>query len=752
MANYDFQNLLSPLDFEHLVKDLLSAELKMEFTTFASGKDGGVDLRYSKNGDSNIVVQCKRVKYIGKKTLTEEAEKLKKLNPDKYYFVTSSELSVAKTDQIREIFEDWIDSDEYIYSREKLNTLIDKHKDVHQKHYKLWLNSSNIFNSLINQHLFERAKSLINSITNSYKYYVRNDSIKEAIKILNESQFLIISGIPGIGKTTLAKLLLWEYLQKDFEVIEIRKVIEGEQILIEESETKQVFYFDDFLGENFLKYDVIEGRSYDLVQFIQRIMNNKNKILIMTTREYILNQAKEKYEKLDTSELNIYKYTLDLNNYTKRIKTLILYNHLYYSKISDEHIKNIIQSKAYKSIINHKNYSPRIIEQMTIKLNKVKPDVYSETFIDNLDNPFGIWDRAFKAEISEGSKYTLYILLSIGRAISLNDLKKALKYFFNQSAKKHSLDFRPIDFKNYLKELEGSFIKIDITDKSKHYVDFQNPSIKDFLIKIVRANEDIIKMIINSSYFFNQLVYTINYLSKNINHNKEVKKLIASNLIDRYNQLENSSSFYSSYEYKNERKDIDIIDNLKNYILAYKNKPLRKFLIKKFEKIEIENLYAHDEKKYIDFYSDFKNDISLSFNYIINKLYNNISWLRNIKNFLLLKNISDVEFKEFVTKNIDSLDDKFVNAIKQDIEFTDSESSLDDLIFELDNEIESLSLISKYDYSSLKLEIKEKIDSISMKDDEEIEELDSDIEISEEDIDEELVFDEEEFFKIEMFK
>lgn len=752
MANYDFQNLLSPLDFEHLVKDLLSAELKMEFTTFASGKDGGVDLRYSKNGDSNIVVQCKRVKYIGKKTLSEEAEKLKKLNPDKYYFVTSSELSVAKTDQIREIFEDWIDSDEYIYSREKLNSLIDKHKDVHQKHYKLWLNSSNVFNSLINQHLFERAKSLINSITNSYKYYVRNDSLKEAIKILNESQFLIISGIPGIGKTTLAKLLLWEYLQKDFEVIEIRKVIEGEQILIEESETKQVFYFDDFLGENFLKYDVIEGRSYDLVQFIQRIMSNKNKILIMTTREYILNQAKEKYDKLDTSELNIYKYTLDLNNYTKRIKTLILYNHLYYSKISDEHIKNIIKSKAYKSIISHKNYSPRIIEQMTIKLNKVEPDVYSETFINNLDNPFGIWDRAFKAEISEGSKYTLYILLSIGRAISLNDLKKALKYFFNQSAKKHSLNFRPIDFKNYLKELEGSFIKIDITDKSKHYVDFQNPSIKDFLIKIVRANEDIIKMIINSSYFFNQLIYTINYLSVNINNNKEVKKLIASNLINRYNELENSSNFYSNYEYRNERKDIDIIDNLKNYIRNYKNKPLRKFLIKKFEQIEIENLYAYDEKKYIDFYSVFKNDISLSFNDIINKLYNNISWLRNIKNFLSLKNISNIEFKEFVTKNIDSIDEKFVNAIKQDIEFTDTESSLDDLMFELDNEIESLSLISKYDYSSLKSEIKEKIDSISIEDDEEIEELDSDIEVSEEDIDEELIFDEEEYFKIEMFK
>lgn len=28
MANYDFQNILSPLDFEYLTRDLLSAELK----------------------------------------------------------------------------------------------------------------------------------------------------------------------------------------------------------------------------------------------------------------------------------------------------------------------------------------------------------------------------------------------------------------------------------------------------------------------------------------------------------------------------------------------------------------------------------------------------------------------------------------------------------------------------------------------------------------------------------------------------
>lgn len=35
MANYPFEELLSPLDFEHLVRDLLSKDLGIELTAFA---------------------------------------------------------------------------------------------------------------------------------------------------------------------------------------------------------------------------------------------------------------------------------------------------------------------------------------------------------------------------------------------------------------------------------------------------------------------------------------------------------------------------------------------------------------------------------------------------------------------------------------------------------------------------------------------------------------------------------------------
>ncbi len=170
--------------------------------------------------------------------LEEEKEKIEKLNPTRYFLVFAIDISIEMTDFITDTFSDWMNDDSNIYTKSRLNNLLDEYIDIHQKQYKLWLNSSTIFNQIINQPLFERAKSLISDLKRDYKYYVKNESLNKAIEILNENQFIIISGIPGIGKTTLAVSFVWRYIKKILEIIEIRKIIEGEQVLIENDQAK----------------------------------------------------------------------------------------------------------------------------------------------------------------------------------------------------------------------------------------------------------------------------------------------------------------------------------------------------------------------------------------------------------------------------------------------------------------------------------------------------------------------------------
>ena len=43
---------------------------------------------------------------------------------------------------------------------------------------------------------------------------MQNDSFFDALNIIKDNNFILISGIPGIGKTTLARILVYHYLAR----------------------------------------------------------------------------------------------------------------------------------------------------------------------------------------------------------------------------------------------------------------------------------------------------------------------------------------------------------------------------------------------------------------------------------------------------------------------------------------------------------------------------------------------------------
>lgn len=59
ISNYDFSTL-SSFDFEVLVRDLMQYELNgITLESFTSGRDGGIDLRYSRDLSNALIIQCK---------------------------------------------------------------------------------------------------------------------------------------------------------------------------------------------------------------------------------------------------------------------------------------------------------------------------------------------------------------------------------------------------------------------------------------------------------------------------------------------------------------------------------------------------------------------------------------------------------------------------------------------------------------------------------------------------------------------
>lgn len=113
MPDYDF-SVLSPYEFECLCRDLLQKKENVYIESFTDGRDNGIDLRFAKvkakalgATSETVVVQVKRYKDCQSllPALRKEADKVRRLNPARYYLMTSAGLTPGNKEKIQKIFD-----------------------------------------------------------------------------------------------------------------------------------------------------------------------------------------------------------------------------------------------------------------------------------------------------------------------------------------------------------------------------------------------------------------------------------------------------------------------------------------------------------------------------------------------------------------------------------------------------------------------------------------------------------------------
>lgn len=294
MTDYDFK-ILQPSEFECLSRDLIQARDGVYIESFTAGKDGGIDFRYALSKDKTAVIQVKR--YATYSTLLselkKEVKKIQKLKVQRYYISTSVGLTPKNKTEIQSLFGSDILDTADILGKDDLNNLLGLHPEIEKKYYKLWLSSTTVLESILHKRIQNWAAFEMDKIKNDIHQYVINESFDDALKILTEHRYVIISGIPGIGKTTLARMLVYELLAKGMEdFIFIPSDIDDAVEMFDE-DRKQVFFFDDFLGSTVFE---IGERKFDqkILSFIDKVQHSQGKLFILTTREYILSDADRK--------------------------------------------------------------------------------------------------------------------------------------------------------------------------------------------------------------------------------------------------------------------------------------------------------------------------------------------------------------------------------------------------------------------------------------------------------------------------
>ncbi|PIA77606.1 hypothetical protein BFR04_09200 [Gaetbulibacter sp. 4G1] len=723
MPNYNFYDAFSWIDFERFSRDIIQKREDIPFELTKIGKDKGIDFKH-KTDNIFIVGQAKKRKYY-KDFIRDlkhgELKKVKRLKPDRYIITTTLSLSNSQVDEVFKIFDGYIISKQDILGKDELNELLDQkeYHEIERKHTKLWISSSNVLQNILDETINRRQKNLvlheIDKIKSVSKVYVQNLSFDEAQSILEQQNYVIISGTAGSGKTTLARMLILYFLNQDYELIKVTENIsQAEHVLLPNK--KQIIFFDDFLGS--FQFDDKEIGDRDLVslnRFIDIVKNSQNKLFILTTREYILRRGQIKYkEQLNNEVIELKKCIVDASKYTRYEKAEILFNHLYHSELDLNQIVFLKDKKYYDNIISHSNYSPRLIEDAFKKFNFGADSRFDGAFYvafkSYLDDPFSYWEALFKKQ-SVASQILLLNLFISCEPLDVDLLKFSFDNTCNAYKKQFDdLKITPNTFRIILKELSDTFINIEEGGFDK-LVSFQNPSVNDFLLKYLRERQDWISILIESATFWNQLIFVFTTDYKYDSSNKYINRfgetideidderyvsgeriLLSSNnsrvlsrkIIKDFNRLKFSNiekkEFTDEYTFHNSLETIEIskLIHITAFFDININVELREFIINKVDYV----------------FNHFKNGNTNKLILDSGAMQNFPSLIRKIKNFIAetpedvtkmfrssitysleyyglssLREVYNVECKEYFEKELRSIKTDIRNQIISDLEW-----------------------------------------------------------------------------------
>lgn len=484
MNDYDFKQL-NDKEFEVLSTDLLSRRENLTFERFKPGRDSGVDGRYYSVDGREIIVQCKHwvnspIERLVRSLKKDEYPKIEKLNPKRYLLVISHALSRNDKSNIMEALKPYVKNPLDILGKEDLNDLLSKHPDVESRHYKLWISSSTVLRHLINKPILDRSDFALEEILDSSNLYVTTENHNNASEKLESLGTVIITGPAGIGKTTLADHLVLNYLADGYSLVRIANEIKEAEAVFEPS-GKQIFYFDDFLGRNYLA--ALNGHEGShIVQFIRRIMRDRTKRFVLTSRNTILNQGKILIDVFENHNIDKNEFEITLDSFTQLDRARILYNHIWHSGLGPSYIDAFYEDRHYRTIISHKNYNPRLVRYITDSdlIADVSPEDYWAHAKGLLSNPAKVWENPFQAQQDDFGR-ALVLLVTLNRkSITQSDLAEAYSRFV-----KHpdavGMQGRH-DYIINIKHLSGSLLSRQIDKYSVASLNLFNPSIGDFVL------------------------------------------------------------------------------------------------------------------------------------------------------------------------------------------------------------------------------------------------------------------------------
>lgn len=348
-----------------IAREVLGQTVQSFLDSNDAGRDGAFAGSWTPSPGQHLsgkfVIQCKFSSKAGylitKSDITDEIPKVRKLVADGlcdvYVLMTNAGVSGKQEAQIRSELIGAGAKHVQIYGSTWIEDQIKENTRLRMLVPRVY--GLGDLSQILDERAYAQARAVLESLREDLAKVVITDSYRNAVSALNEHGFVLLIGEPAAGKTTIASMLAMAAADKwKSPVLKLEdpaKVVEHWNV----DEPTQFFWVDDAFGVTQYESSLVHSWNHVLPQI--RTMLRKGAKIVMTSRDYIYNHARQELKDGAFPLLNESQVVIDVHNLSDLEKQQILYNHLKLGK----------QSAAFRSEIRpHLEYvaaHPRFIPE-----------------------------------------------------------------------------------------------------------------------------------------------------------------------------------------------------------------------------------------------------------------------------------------------------------------------------------------------------------------------------------------------------